>query len=127
MNDATRRFVVEERHMSEALAREYPDLPRTTYHVIDTETGKAVPFGGYGGDRDRAQARADREEAKISTVRLLPRQLGDPVNRLVFSDGRVVVCTHDGAPCPGCQIPRELWPKVWEPGFLTMVEPEAGP
>jgi hypothetical protein len=55
-------------------------------------------------------------------VRLLPQDQDDPVNVLRFTDGRVVICTHDGAPCPGCQTPREQWPAVWEPGFLRLEE-----
>jgi hypothetical protein len=55
-------------------------------------------------------------------VRLLPTEPGAAENRLIFSDGRVVICTHDGAPCNGCRTPRENWPKIWEPGFLRLVE-----
>ena len=53
-------------------------------------------------------------------VRLLPQGPDDPVNVLKFSDGRVIICTHDGAPCPGCQTPREYWPKIWEQGWKVV-------
>lgn len=54
-------------------------------------------------------------------VTLLPHQPDQAINLLKFSDGREVVCSHDGAPCPGCQTPREQWPKCWEPGSLRLV------
>lgn len=68
------RFEVRESEISVELYLRFPDLPRTHYTVWDTQAGRSVPFGGYS-DRERAQARVDREEAKLS---------GDPV----------CVCTH---------------------------------
>lgn len=59
-------------------------------------------------------------------VRLLLQGPDEPVNRLTFSDGRVVVCPHDGAPCNGCRTPREDWPEVWQPGFLRPIETGEG-
>ncbi|MFF9268595.1 hypothetical protein [Streptomyces rochei] len=50
-------------------------------------------------------------------VRLLPHEPDQAVNVLKFSDGRVVVCSHDGAPCPGCQTPKEDWPESWRRGW----------
>lgn len=58
-------------------------------------------------------------------VRLLPQGPDDPENVLKFSDGRVVVCSHDGAPCNGCRVPREDWPAVWQPGFWRPVKEES--
>ncbi|OEJ24310.1 hypothetical protein AS594_07205 [Streptomyces agglomeratus] len=55
-------------------------------------------------------------------VQLLPQEPEEPENVLRFSDGRTVVCHHDGAPCNGCRTPREDWPAVWEPGFFRLVE-----
>ena len=60
------RYQVLEQEVEERVKELLGDS-RPVYAVVDTKTGRVVPFGGYGHSKKRAEQRAKRENEKRET------------------------------------------------------------